>query len=229
MAQKLSHQADVPSESWFLVDDTGQQIARSPLSPKSLGENYAHRDYFHGQGRDLDPESLTTSPPPLEEPHQSAVYESTSTGHLKMAFSAPVWDSQSGAAQKVLGVLGMSVDLNEFYVLEAKLIEGQQVVLLNLATDYVESAGGEQGLVLHHPAAEEGQGRRASPQLLEQIEQALAEKPEDNDAAALPTFEDPAVTGGEAFRGAVCRVIDRKQIAAAAATKWVVLVQEPVP
>lgn len=231
LARKLEHVDDAPSESWFLTNDQGIQIARSPLSRDSLGKSYAHRDYFHGRGRDLEPGSEEArNAPPLKEPHQSAVYESTSTGHLKIGFSAPVWYTKRGSReQEVIGVLGMSVDLNEFYVLEAQLLEGQQVVLLNLGTDFVDSDSGDRGLILHHPQIKEGQGRRASPKLLQLIDAALVRFDAGGAARAIPlsAYQDRAVTGGETFRGAVTRVRDRKSITSPAATDWVVLVQEP--
>src|SRR5262249_45748570 len=40
--------AKVPSDSWFINDVRGVQVARSPRSEKSGGENFAYRDYFHG-------------------------------------------------------------------------------------------------------------------------------------------------------------------------------------
>ena len=52
-ARKADHDREAPADSWFINDVRGVQVARSPRSDASRGENYAHRDYFHGQGVDL--------------------------------------------------------------------------------------------------------------------------------------------------------------------------------
>jgi serine/threonine protein kinase len=226
LRHKLEHDAKVPSNSWFLTNAAGIQIARSPLSRSSMGGSYAHRDYFHGEGRDWEPESdAARNAQPLREPHQSAVYESTSTGMLKVAFSAPAWEQQ-----EVIGVLGMSVDLYEFSVLEEKLLPGQQVVLLNLATDYLESPTGDRGLILHHPNPVEGEPRRAGLALLGLIDEAFAKAAAESrsEPVVLREYQDRSVTSGKPFRGAVRRVSDPDSVATPSATDWVVLVQEPI-
>jgi hypothetical protein len=50
----IDHQAAVKSDSWAVQADNGIQLARVP-SGTSIGRSYRHRDYFHGQGYDLDP------------------------------------------------------------------------------------------------------------------------------------------------------------------------------
>ena len=52
-ARKSDNDAQVASESWFINDARGVQVARSPRSEASRGENFAHRDYFHGRGVDF--------------------------------------------------------------------------------------------------------------------------------------------------------------------------------
>ena len=79
-ARKADHDQEAPADSWFINDVRGMQVARSPRSDASRGENYAHRDYFHGQGVDL-PKETTDLKPIDQSPHLSAVYRSTSTGH----------------------------------------------------------------------------------------------------------------------------------------------------
>ena len=120
--RKADNDSTVASDSWFINDTRGIQVARSPRSEASRGENYAHRDYFHGQGADL-PED-TQGLKPITMPHLSAVYRSTSTGHLKVAFSVPIENGMKGKAREVVGVLAMAVDLGEFNVLEKELPPG---------------------------------------------------------------------------------------------------------
>ena len=59
-ARKADNDEKRPSDSWFINDARGIQVARSPRSEASRGENYAYRDYFHGQGADLPPETQRT-------------------------------------------------------------------------------------------------------------------------------------------------------------------------
>ena len=76
-------------------------------------------DYFHGGGGDL-PED-TPNLKPISVPYLSVVYRSTSTGHLKVAFSVPIANGRTGKNRAVAGVLSMSVDFGEFSVLKNEL------------------------------------------------------------------------------------------------------------
>jgi hypothetical protein len=114
-ARKSEGDQIASAESWFINDRRGVQVARSPNSD-TVGNSFAHRDYFHGQGLDL--KEGTTGLTPITQPHLSAVYRSTSTDRLKVAFSVPIDNGRSGPARAIIGVLAMSVDLGEFNVLE---------------------------------------------------------------------------------------------------------------
>jgi len=81
--RKADHARDAASDSWFINDARGVQVARSPRSEATRGENFAHRDYFHGQGTDLAADTKDLKP--IKAPHLSAVYRSTSSGRLKVA------------------------------------------------------------------------------------------------------------------------------------------------
>jgi serine/threonine protein kinase len=159
-----------PSDSWFVVKLDGKQIARHPLLEPdsdqpvdSFLQNFAHRDYFHGQGKDLpeiqeSPEG-TIAPEnriaPIQEPSISAVYLSSTTGTLRVAFSVPIWSDDP--VKKVIGVLGMSVDLGAFKVLNANAQLGKDIVLVDLREDFLETnletqqAIPKRGLILNHP------------------------------------------------------------------------------
>src|SRR5690606_3903109 len=133
--QKLAHDAEARSESWFVLDKLGTQIARAPHSD-TVGRNFAFRAYYHGQPRDLQEGSRAE--PPIRQPNHSAVYRSETTGRLKVAFSVPVWNGESGDRREVAGVLAMSVDLGDFRVLDAKdLREDKEVLLIDLRNDQI--------------------------------------------------------------------------------------------
>ncbi|MCA8989811.1 MAG: protein kinase, partial [Planctomycetaceae bacterium] len=89
------------ASSWFLCRADGTQVARYPLLDEngemfgSIGENYSHRDYFHGNGHDL-PEGAVGSPAHINQIHLSAAYRSSNTKDLKVAFSIPIWSDPAG-------------------------------------------------------------------------------------------------------------------------------------
>jgi serine/threonine protein kinase len=224
----------VQGESWFINDRTGVQVARSPQSSKSTGRVYAHRDYFHGQGKHL-PEG-TQGLAPIEAPHLSAVYRSTSDETLRVAFSVPIENGRSGAERQVIGVLAMSVDLNDFDVLERSIPAKYQVVLIDLREETIEDEeGGEKrgrGLVLHMQERGDSSDRRApqwiGAELLGELEHAVnSAKGRLDDAAVLSAYRDEALTSGKKYWGAVKLLIDPRPERDVRDTGWLVLVQEP--
>jgi len=230
-ARKSQFNQRAPAESWFINDRQGKQIARSPPSDKSLGENYSYRDYFHGQGADLPKDTADVAP--IEEPYQSAVYRSTSSGRLKVAFSVPIENGRKGAARQVVGVLAMSVDLNEFNVLEKELPDEFEVVLVDLRQLTIEGET-NRGLVLHHQAHEpirRGQPPPwVGPALLERIDQLLASAPTTaapDRGLMLSNYRDAAVTDGRLYWGVLRPVVEQRPDGGLHDTQWVVLVQEP--
>jgi hypothetical protein len=234
-AKRSNSSGQVQGESWFVNDRLGTQIARSPQSSTSTGRNYAHRDYFHGRGQDV-PEG-TVGLEPIEASHLSSVYRSTSDGTLRVAFSVPIENGRSGAAREVIGVLAMSVDLGDFDVLERRLPEEYEVVLIDLREEAIRDEQDQQqrgrGLVLHQRTREHF-GKRQPPQwigpaMLALIDQALkADEARRDEPLMLGAYRDEAVTSGRRYWGAVKAVIDPRPDRDVRDTGWVVLVQEPV-
>jgi serine/threonine protein kinase len=230
-ARKADYEREAPADSWFINDVRGVQVARSPRSEASRGANYAHRDYFHGKGADL-PEG-TEGLTPVAVPHLSAVYRSTSSGHLKVAFSVPIENGRRGSERGVIGVLAMSVDLGEFNVLEKQLPPGQEVVLIDLREANVDGQT-RRGLVLHHQRQDSYRQGESPPwiasDLLERID-ALVERTNSaapGQAAMLVDYRDEALTGDRDYWGAIRPVVDSRPEGHVRDTRWLVLVQEPV-
>ena len=222
-------------ESWFVNNREGVQIARSPQSSKSTGRNYSHRDYFHGSGKDMPEGSAGLRP--IEASHLSAVYRSTSEGTLRVAFSVPIENGRSGAEREVIGVLAMSVDLGDFDVLERRLPEEYEVVLIDLREETILDEREQQvtgrGLVLHQRDPEQF-GRRQPPkwigeELLARIDQARsAEDARRDEPSMLVDYRDEAVTAGRRYWGSVKSVVDPRPDRDVRNTGWAVLVQEPL-
>lgn len=230
---KADSDQEAPADSWFINDARGVQVARSPSSSASRGENYSHRDYFHGGGADA-PEG-TPGLTPIRRPHLSAVYRSTTTSLLKVAFSVPIENGRSGNERKTVGVLAMSVDLGEFSVLANELPQGQEVVLIDLRETSLEDAPPRRGLILHHHARPPMRRNQPAPwvgtELMSRIDQ-LLDAAKDNGARGaipLPEYRDPDLTGGEPYWGAMKPVDEHRPDGEVFETRWLVLVQEPAP
>ena len=101
--------SEAPADSWFIDDVQGIQVARSPRSDRAAARIMPTAIISTARAR-ICPRT-TKDLKPIESPHLSAVYRSTSTGHLKVSFSVPIENGRSGEARKVIGVLAMSVDL----------------------------------------------------------------------------------------------------------------------
>ncbi|QDU54877.1 protein kinase domain-containing protein [Aeoliella mucimassa] len=214
-----------PSESWFVIIRNGTQVARAPHS-QSVGNNYAYRDYFHGEAGDK-PEGVTDVEP-IKAPHRSAVYESTSTQRLKVAFSVPVYDSPNPiSTSKVAGVFAMSFDLGDFTALEKDLLKGKQVLLVDLRQDEIEKEP-KRGLILHHSAKDlanlnkGGKPARISPELLARVNEALQSGEKDK---IIEDYTDP-LGGPSHYWCAVTAVNVRRGKEEVIPTDWAVLVQE---
>ncbi|MFM9198056.1 MAG: hypothetical protein ACKOWG_20410, partial [Planctomycetia bacterium] len=178
----------VDAESWSVCNAKGVQVARWPLAD-TIGQTFSHRDYFHGGDGDLPP---GTPSQPLKEVHRSTVYESTSTGRLKVAFSAPVWKGKAGAADRAcVGVLVMSFDVGVlFRSIDAiggwnAAKQSFSVAVIDLRDDRVEGEP-ESGLVLENPdlvradlaASTKAQYTRAPREIVERLRAASKRKPE---------------------------------------------------
>jgi serine/threonine protein kinase/class 3 adenylate cyclase len=163
-------------ESWFVQDLHGTQIARTPQDPASFMKPYWYRDYFHGLGQDRDKSSEADrdATRPIENEHLSSVYYSTATKVLKVAFSVPIRDAAAagpdGQPGPVIGVLAMSINLQDFDVLDPAQAAGSEVLLIDLRSDWID--GENHGLVLHHPRLAKGELARVDGELLEKIDAA---------------------------------------------------------
>ena len=142
------HQPSANATSWFLTDARGRHIARSPFDGTLVGNRFAYRDYFHGQGRDLERDAAFA--PPIVAPHRSVVFESKATGNRMVAFSVPIWDAPARQDRSVIGVLAMTVELGAFTALQVDLQGEQVAVLIEMRNDWIGGNEGT-GLVLHHP------------------------------------------------------------------------------
>jgi hypothetical protein len=113
-------------DSLFLTDHRGTMIAwtsSDELAISRVGSNFAYRDYFNGLADDADPGDPNVVIGPVEQPHLSSPFLSTTTNRWKIAVSTPVWetkseDNQSGiTSPKILGVLVLTIQLGDLDLL----------------------------------------------------------------------------------------------------------------
>jgi hypothetical protein len=161
----IANNSAVKTKAWFMNAVEGTQLARVPEA-RSIGRNYRHRDYFHGRGKDLPRDSGETheaTPLPDKIVHMSAVFESTNTGTLMVAFSVPIWsDSVEVNQRQPIGILGMLVELGDFAI-------GRHAVLADTRVDQID---GRRGLILHHPRL----GLKSSDEPLPRLSDVMVEK-----------------------------------------------------
>lgn len=211
------------SSSWFITNDIGIQLARSPKS-SSIGKPFAHRNYFHGGGQDLDEiEAEASPPPPIDHSHQSAVYKSSSTGALKVAFSVPIYESER--SRNVIGVLAMSVSLGEFTALRKteRDLEPIEIILADTSVEYTEDVA-KRGLILHHRDLE----RLASETPFRLPEVLLEKVQKPGKSQFLGEYADLLGRTEKPYWGASAPIVISNQ-REKRPTNWVIIAQEPVP
>lgn len=205
-----AHRDAVDAESWFVCDAAGVQVARLPVAD-TIGTGFAHRDYFHGGEADLPP---GTAAAPLKEVHRSSVYKSTTTGKLKVAFSAPIWNGPPGREGRAcLGVLVMAFDVGVLFR-SIDAIGGWNasrnsfvVAVVDLRDDRIEGRP-KSGLMLENPdlaaagavASVAAQDERAPAAVVERLKAAAGRRtaagPPDPAALAFDV-EVPTIAAAE--------------------------------
>lgn len=133
--------------SWFLNDRHGIQIWRREYSDKTLGQYFAYRDYFHGRGKDYEPNEIPEDIEPLTKPHVCNAYKSTTTGRQTVALSVPV-RNQNG---DVIGVLARSVHLGDLQERMGRLIQEPDAKNVQRVIALVEARDTAHWRLLDHP------------------------------------------------------------------------------
>ncbi|MDC0176403.1 hypothetical protein OAJ60_05660, partial [Planctomycetaceae bacterium] len=80
----------LPDASWFVVDSDGYQRWRGPTNKGTLDKRWAHRDYYHGHGREYQEGELPGELTPITSTHLSLAFQSRATGRAIVALSVPI-------------------------------------------------------------------------------------------------------------------------------------------
>ncbi|HWB09508.1 MAG TPA: serine/threonine protein kinase [Pirellulales bacterium] len=227
------------SGSWYVLDSEGTQLARSPQAAETIGGNYAYRDYFHGQGEDLQ---RGVRPRPLTRPHLSIVFTSEATNKRTVALSAPIFDD---AGNDPIGVLCHSVELGHFAELRADERSGNDQI--PVLVDSREDERGRRGAVLEHPGLRSmlKKGPEAADRLylpadtlsdLQRLRHLRSnphpennvETTQTNELATLDDYRDPLAGefAGRWLAAAEPVEVIARQDLSSRDTGWVILVQE---
>lgn len=152
MTERFVHAREVDElklASFLVQGVDGRIFSRVPKVDTSIGEIYAYRDYFHGEGEDL---SAHANPPPATGVVRSTVFVSTVTGKPHVALSVPVHGLADGEeTDEVIGRLTMTMlvgDLGMFDYLGA-----EEVPMLVETRKYDWGDHSSFGVVVHHPDA----------------------------------------------------------------------------
>lgn len=231
-----NHTVDV---SWFLQDKFGRQLWRNPYDEKTVGRNYAWRDYFHGLNDDYR-DDVPHDVSPITEPHVSRPFESEATGQYMVALSVPLKNS----AGEVIGVLASTTHLADLRFRLAQHIRDYDSLRQNYDSiaRTIAIAEASTGQLLDHPWL-----NQQTQQVLSEVFDTLIIPPEtlerlrttDQGTGTSPgATEQPLVTLLESYRDPVGTLADEsaqpyslKWMAAMAlmprsTTPWVVIVQE---
>jgi serine/threonine protein kinase len=134
--------------SVFLTDRRGTQLAAAfddDSVSRLIGQNVAHRPYFHGGDDEREPADRPPGEPPhIERTHLSGVFKSRTQQTWKVGISTPINREAGG---EFAGVLVVTVDMGDFNLASAATSRGhEQFVVL------VDARKGEdEGTILHHP------------------------------------------------------------------------------
>lgn len=230
------HQRGVDT-SWFLTDRSGVQIWRRTFSDRTIGDSFAYRDYFHGLGRDFSRNDDCSHIQPLEKPHVSIAYKSTTTDRQTVAMSVPV----RGADGTVIGVFARTAHLGDLQARLGRRMTNPLAGSVERIIALAELRSVEDVRLLDHPLLTEkflesfGQASpdqslfetlEMDPETVRQIQNELKTAgSHENKEVRLPVYLDPASqlnsSGAEDYRG--------QWIAAMASvrgTGWMVIVQE---
>jgi len=93
----------IPDASWFVVDRRGFQRWRGPTNLSTLDQHWAHRDYFHGHGREYSEANLPPDLVPIDSPHISLAFQSKATSRAIVALSVPIVDDNGSVVAILAG------------------------------------------------------------------------------------------------------------------------------
>lgn len=222
--------AGTAASYWFVLDREGKVRALTPQAASLIGSYFGYREYFHGQGRELNP--MDPVPEMISAPHRSNIFRSQPENELAVAFSVPIL----GPDGERLGIIAMETRMGNFAEFEGS--RNQLSVLVDLRNDQV----GREGLIVEHPAFGREEGAAAesvylSPEQLGEFKILLESRngggaaAEDNGAnhgATAMDYRDPlgSAASDRSWLASIAPVRVVRGNGDALDTSWAIVVQE---
>lgn len=215
--------------SWFLTDAEAIQIYRNPIGD-TLGDQFLHRDYFHGRGREYDPENVPKNLQPITRPHISQSFISQATNRYMVALTVPVFSPDD--SQQPIGVLGRTTHLGDLLEEWAENIRGH--LDENAPPDrLITLADARDGKILDHLIMNDSHQQKSGPhtksqwkklrlsdEILNQLTLESGQSP--NRGWRLSNYQDPAAAIDEKRFGGEWLAA----ISPVGNTGWIAIVQE---
>jgi hypothetical protein len=132
------------SESWFITDSRGVQVARWYAYEPTLGRNYTWASYFYGGMMDQPKDWRPAPDQHVQKTQLSAAHPSNMSGLWVVSISTPVFKGDTPDQQQFLGVIGVSFELATNFINLQE--EDRQFPVLVDVREGVHS-----GLILQHP------------------------------------------------------------------------------
>ncbi|QDT17237.1 serine/threonine protein kinase [Alienimonas californiensis] len=212
--------------SWFLQDATGMTRWRNPPDDEVVDHSFVWRDYFHGQGKHLPPDTPVGSIPPVDRTHVSLSYRSTSTEEWKLAITTPIRDAEGNIVALLARTALLDALLSEYDSTKRTVThEGQAGDDAVRYTRVIALYERQSGRLLDHPWLAKRPDTRIVVELPDGERQAIdAALADGRGSFRTDRHLDPtaAVDGGQAFAGMWISAF-----APVGGTDWVVVVQEP--
>jgi hypothetical protein len=154
LEQRLDRLARIyPFASCVVLNEQGLVLAAAyrdrDQKKSSAGGNYGYRSYFHGGPADLLESARPPLVKPIEHPHLSAAFKSSTSGLYRVAISTPIVETVESESH-VRGVMMLTVNLSD--IGQRLHDSNDEFPKLNQFEVLVDGREGEnRGDILHHP------------------------------------------------------------------------------
>jgi eukaryotic-like serine/threonine-protein kinase len=153
LARRIKRYAQQPKlASIFVLNAEGVMLAAAfegDERSQSVAKNFAYRTYFHGGATDLPKETRVPAVRPVDRPHLSAVFQSSTTKKWKVAIARPIWRSDPVHENEdiIAGLLVITLNLGDFEFFKSVQIQGED----RFAVLVDARPGNNTGSILQHP------------------------------------------------------------------------------
>ena len=188
----------LPDASWFVVDRNGYQRWRGPTNLATLDKRWAHRDYYHGRGREFLEDKLPDDLSPISKPHLSLAFQSRATQRAIVALSVPIVDDDGRLIAILAGTRELGSVLSAPYAEYKPSLDSADAASVARTIAILDSRDGR---LLDHPWLQD-QVKQAPVVKLDQATLLRLTALDDGDAVIeLDRYADPVGREAKNFKG----------------------------